>query len=157
MRLVVLESPFAGHPPRWARFFPPLAWLLAALQRRRNVRYARACVRDCLLRDEAPIASHLLYTQPGVLRDGIDGERTNGIVAGLTWGARADATVVYTDLGTSIGMQIGIKHACRNGRKVERRSLPGWRVARQRRVERIAVAVSLLTLAVGLAVLVGAR
>ena len=41
----------------------------------RNVRYARACVRDSLLRGEAPIASHLLYTQPGVLRDNVAGER----------------------------------------------------------------------------------
>jgi hypothetical protein len=157
-RLVVVESPFAGHAPRWARFVPPLSLLLAAIDRQRNVRYARACVRDCLRRrDEAPIASHLLYTQPGILRDEVHAEREQGIAAGLAWARRADATVVYTDLGTSRGMQAGIADACRNGRRVERRSLPGWFASRQRRAERIAVAVSLLVLAAGLVVLVGAR
>lgn len=64
MRLVVLESPYAGDVER-------------------NVRYARAAVRDCLDRGEAPIASHLLYTQPGVLDDLVPAERAMGIEAGL--------------------------------------------------------------------------
>lgn len=48
MRRVILESPFAGHVES-------------------NIEYARACIRDSLLRGEAPLASHLLYTQPGIL------------------------------------------------------------------------------------------
>lgn len=33
---------------------------------RRNLLYARACVRDSLMRGEIPFASHLFYTQPGI-------------------------------------------------------------------------------------------
>lgn len=56
MRLVIIESPFAGDVEK-------------------NTRYARACVRDSLLRGEAPIASHLLYTQGGILNDDVPAER----------------------------------------------------------------------------------
>jgi len=109
MRRVVIESPYAGN--LWQRFL--------------NRRYARACLRDCLDRDESPLASHLLYTQRGVLRDGDAGERARGIAAGLAWGQAADATVVYTDRGVSVGMRIGIDAAKRANRPVEFRSLSG--------------------------------
>lgn len=104
MRRVILESPFAGDVEA-------------------NVAYARDCLRDCLLRGEAPIASHLLYTQPGVLDDNIPAERALGITAGLAWGEGADATVVYTDRGVSRGMEYGIANAMSAGRVVEMRSL----------------------------------
>lgn len=107
MKLVIVESPYAGDIAR-------------------NVAYARAAVRDCLLRGEAPIASHLLYTQPGVLRDEVPEERQHGIDAGLAWGRVAEATVVYTDLGMSRGMEYGVANAEAAGRPVERRSLPEW-------------------------------
>jgi hypothetical protein len=48
------------------------------------------------LRGEAPIASHLLYTQPGVLNDGVPAERAHGIEAGLAWLRAADAIGVLT-------------------------------------------------------------
>lgn len=104
MRRVIVESPYAGDVER-------------------NVAYARAALRDSLSRGEAPIASHLLYTQPGILRDDEPLERQWGIDAGLAWGPVADATVVYTDLGISAGMQIGIDRAARDGRPVEYRTL----------------------------------
>jgi hypothetical protein len=104
MRRVILESPFAGDIER-------------------NVAYARACVRDSLSRGEAPIASHLLYTQPGVLRDEVPDERQWGIDAGLAWSAQAEATVVYTDHGISSGMKYGIANAEKAGRPIEFRSL----------------------------------
>ena len=104
MRLVIIESPFAGDVEL-------------------NVRYARACLRDCLLRGEAPLASHLLYTQPGVLDDNDPWERATGIEAGLAWGRAAEATVVYTDLGISPGMQQGVSRAHGEGRLVEYRAL----------------------------------
>ena len=46
---VILESPYAGDIER-------------------NIDYARKCLRHSLLLGESPIASHLLYTQIGVLR-----------------------------------------------------------------------------------------
>lgn len=107
MRLVIIESPYAGDVNR-------------------NVRYLRAAMRDCLLRGEAPFASHALYTQPGVLDDLIPGERGLGIEAGLRWGERADATVVYEDFGLTPGMLLGISRAKDCGRPVEFRKLEGW-------------------------------
>ena len=101
---VILESPYAGDVEA-------------------NVAYARRALRDCLLRGEAPIASHLLYTQPGVLDDLIPGERALGIEAGLAWGALAEKTVAYIDRGTSRGMQYGIDRANSEGRPVEYRTI----------------------------------
>lgn len=109
MRRVILESPYAGDVAR-------------------NVAYARACLRDSLLRGEAPIASHLLYTQPGVLDDQIPEERQMGIDAGLAWGVEAEATVVYTDYGISRGMRYGIDRAHREKRPVEYRALDATQV-----------------------------
>ena len=104
MRRVILESPYAGNIET-------------------NVAYARAAVRDSLLRGEAPIASHLLYTQPGVLHDEVPEERQHGIDAGLAWRDVADATVVYIDRGVTRGMEFGIATAREAGRLVEFRSL----------------------------------
>jgi hypothetical protein len=103
-RLVVLESPYAGDVDM-------------------NIAYARACLRDSLLRGEAPSASHLLYTQPGVLRDNDPDERRLGIDAGLAFGRAADASVVYVDLGVSAGMAHGIERAHDERRPVEKRRL----------------------------------
>jgi len=77
------------------------------------------------MRGESPIASHLLFTQEGVLNDKIPEERKLGIEAGLAWGAVAEKTVVYTDLGISEGMERGIERAEKEGRPVERRALGG--------------------------------
>lgn len=106
--LVILESPYAGETEAE----------IAA-----NLSYARNCIRDSLMRGEAPIASHLLYTQDGVLEDTQPQERDLGIRAGLAWGYAAQATVVYVDRGISQGMKFGIADARRNSRPVEFRSL----------------------------------
>ncbi|MDP3327198.1 hypothetical protein [Parvibaculum sp.] len=106
MKLVILESPYAGDIEA-------------------NVEYARACVRDSLSRGEAPIASHLLYTQPGILRDEVEEERQWGIDAGLSWRSVSEGTVVYTDRGISTGMKYGIAAAEAAGKTVEFRSILG--------------------------------
>jgi hypothetical protein len=103
-KLVILESPFAGDVEA-------------------NIKYARAAVRDSLLRGEAPIASHLLYTQEGILDDDVPEERAQGIDAGLAWRTVAEGTVVYTDLGISKGMEYGIQAAKDAGNPVEYRTL----------------------------------
>lgn len=107
MRLVVVESPYMGDTAT-------------------NVAYAQACLHDCIHRGEAPFASHLLYTQPGVLDDNIPEERTLGIRAGFEWGRKADAVIVYTDRGMSNGMRAGIAAAQSRGTPIEYRTLPGW-------------------------------
>ena len=76
----------------------------------KNVAYARRCVRDCLSRGEAPIASHLLLTQQ-ILDDTIPNERGLGIEAGLAWVHVADLMAVYTDLGISDGMENAMSRA----------------------------------------------
>ncbi len=104
MRLVILESPYAGDIER-------------------NITYARQCVKDALLHGDSPVASHLLYTQPGILDDNIPEERQMGIDAGLAWKKVADASVVYTDHGITKGMQYGIDAATKAGIPVEFRKL----------------------------------
>lgn len=103
-RLVIVESPYAGDIEA-------------------NEAYARAAMRDCLLLGDAPYASHLLYTQPGVLQDTDKAERKLGMEAGFAWGEMAEATIVYTDLGISAGMAAGIDRAESAGRPVEVRHL----------------------------------
>lgn len=105
MRLVVVESPLAGD-------------------RERNDRYLRACLLDCLRRGEAPFASHAVY--PQVLDDAKPEERSLGMNAGFAWRRAAAATVVYSDLGCSSGMKLGIEHALRVECPVEYRTLEGW-------------------------------
>lgn len=104
MRLVVLESPYAGGTSL-------------------NVDYARACMAHSLHLGEAPIASHLLYPQPGILDDTVKEERTLGIEAGFAWGAHAEAAVVYRDLGLSKGMIGGILQATSRDIPVENRRI----------------------------------
>ena len=111
MRRVQILSPFRGATPA---------------EQRRNVAYAQAALLDCLGRDEAPFAPHLLY--PAVLDDSEPEQRQQGISAGLEWMTAVDAAVVYTDLGISPGMAWEIRHAERLGVPVERRSLDGWAV-----------------------------
>lgn len=85
MILTIIESPFAGEIDL-------------------NIRFARRALRDSLLRGEAPIASHLLYTQPEVLSDHYPEERQLGIACGLAWLKHADRHAFYTDRGWSNGM-----------------------------------------------------
>ncbi len=94
-------------------------------QVRKNLLYARACVRDCLIRGEVPFASHLFYTQPGILDDNVPIERELGINAGkdLIESLPGIVTVVYQDLGISKGMQYGIERATSNNRTIEYRTL----------------------------------
>ena len=99
---VILESPFAGDV-------------------KKNIQYARECMRDSLERNEYPLASHLLY--PQVLEDTVPKERKLGIAAGLAWGEMAEKTVVYTDFGISKGMRQGIKDAKAKGREIEYRKI----------------------------------
>lgn len=89
---VIIESPFAGDIEA-------------------NIAYARACVRDSLKKGEVPLASHLLYTQDGVLRDEAPKERKLGMEAGWSMMRDADFVAVYTDRGISGGMEQGVERA----------------------------------------------
>ena len=104
MKKVIIESPYAGNIEQ-------------------NIKYARACLKDSLNRNEAPLASHLLYTQDGVLDDSIESERMNGINAGLAWIEFADLHVFYIDYGMSKGMEYGRSFSMGSGVQLEFRKI----------------------------------
>jgi hypothetical protein len=100
---VIVESPFAGGFA--------------------NVKYSRECLRDCLDRGESPFASHLLYTQKGILDDKISDERRRGIAAANGWLEVADHVAVYMDLGVTRGMLIGVVKAAKLNKPIHLRWL----------------------------------
>lgn len=105
MKLVIIESPYAGEVER-------------------NVAYAkRALLDSVLVRGEAPIASHLLFTQPDVLNDNLGGERSKGIQAGLEWQRVADVIAFYIDYGWSPGMADALQRAEDGKREIEFRKI----------------------------------
>ena len=113
MKLVVIESPYAGDV-------------------RRNVRYLQACIRDCIRRGESPYASHQMLTT--ALDDKVPEQRRTGIEAGLAWrrarwideegNIRRIVPVFYTDLGISSGMDLAARMYCEESVRYEERSLP---------------------------------
>lgn len=110
-KLVIIESPFR------AKF--------GSYSEGEAVFYARRAMRDSLLNhNEAPFASHLLYTQTGVLSDGLDSERKLGIEAGFAWKLIVP-TIFYTDLGWSDGMLQALDYCTDKGLPYRYRSLEG--------------------------------
>jgi len=96
-KLVIIESPYAGDIEA-------------------NTEYARAAMRDSLERGEYPIASHLLYPQPGILDEFNPAEREWGIRAGLAWRGVAELAAFYVDRGWSGGMKAALETYMREGR-----------------------------------------
>lgn len=109
--LIQLESPFAAASPE---------------EQRVNILYGRMAMRDCLLRGEAPMASHLIYAQPDVLDDDNPAERQLGMHAGFAWLDVVAYVVVYTDQGISAGMHQGIALAQSKGLTIIHRTLKHW-------------------------------
>lgn len=99
MRPAIIESPYAGESEK-------------------NRKYGRALVRWALANGYAPFASHLLYTQPGVLRDWVPDERELGIRAGLSYIPIVPVTLVGLDRGISPGMQAGLEARAREGGEI---------------------------------------
>ena len=106
MKRVILESPYKGNF-------------------KLNEMYGEFCMHDCIVNhNEAPYASHLLYTRDNVLRDTIPEERKLGIKAGFFWRECAEMTVFYTDLEMTSGMVQGIQDCDKKGHPYEIRVLP---------------------------------
>jgi hypothetical protein len=112
-KFVLMESPFRGNNYSSVEL---------------NVDYGRLCLHDCLIKGEAPFASHLLYTLPKVLNDKIPQERKMGMEAGWEIGKRADLSAVYVDLigdwSHFEGIAKGVVRAIQERRPVEFRNLP---------------------------------
>lgn len=107
MRLVILESPYSAKGG------------LGSVKA--NIAYAHQCAKNCILRGESPIASHLLYTQ--FLDDTNPTERELGIALGLAWRRAADCSVFYIDHGWSTGMRAALESAKRLNLPWELRAL----------------------------------
>jgi hypothetical protein len=106
MKRVVIESPYAGNIPV-------------------NEIYGEFCMHDCLVNhNEAPYASHLLYTRTWVLRDDHPEERKLGIEAGFFWRDVAEQSNFYVDLGITDGMHLGMDDCNDKGKPYKLRSLP---------------------------------
>lgn len=110
-RCVIIESPYSGNIEA-------------------NVEYARRCMQDSLKRGESPFLSHLLYTQHpqyGHVSDDDHEKQCIGrdacMEAAFEWTRRADAVILYTDLGISSGMERGMAAAMRFKKLVEYRTL----------------------------------
>lgn len=101
---ILIESPYAGDV-------------------RENVVYAKRAVLDCKKRNEAAYASHLFYTQDGLLDDTNPEERKFGIEAGLLWGECAHLVAFYIDRGWSNGMKAAFHIAKARGTKMVLRHL----------------------------------
>ena len=87
---------------------------------RRNVLYARAACKHALGMGYAPYASHLFFTQPGILDDKVPAERELGMEAGKALIRESAAfSLFYLDLGMSGGMRWGKEDARRHGRAIE--------------------------------------
>lgn len=74
-----------------------------------NRMYITECIRDSLLRGEAPIINRFLYnfaSDPTVPE-----ELEHSLQAGLSWGRCASSTVVYTDYGVTSNMEQDIQDA----------------------------------------------
>lgn len=102
--LVIVESPFGGDVEY-------------------NIAYAKRAVHDCMIRGEAPIASHLLFTQPGVLDDDKPEERKLGIACGLAWYQAKVLVAAYVDLGISPGMKDALEYADATMTPIEYRTI----------------------------------
>lgn len=122
MSRVFIATPYAEPwPPNEKDYIGSyLTWL-----DRPNVVFAQACLADSLRRGEIPFAPHLLYTQPGILRDEDPTERARGMAAGQSFLQTCDALVVYCDRGVSSGMKIEIAIARKLGKTIIARRLDG--------------------------------
>jgi hypothetical protein len=91
MKRVIIESPYRGANQA---------------ERLRNASYLKRCIRDCIMHNESPYASHGLL--PGALDEDKAQERLLGIQAGYEWWFAAEAIIFYVDYGWSTGMTIAL-------------------------------------------------
>lgn len=103
---VIVESPFKGETVE---------------ERMENIKYARAACRDAVMKQEIPMASHLLY--PQFLAEENPHERNIGIQSGYVWWDIADKIIFYIDRGMSDGMLEALRKAANEKRVFEFRYL----------------------------------
>lgn len=116
------KAALAAHEGIWRRVILESPWRATSRQEyERNLAYARACINDCLQRNESPYASHIMLA-PGLVETDQE-QRLRGIAAGFEWHQAASLQVVYIDLGMTDGMARAVERASARGLKVEFRRL----------------------------------
>lgn len=90
----------------------------------KNLEYARQCCHWVFEQGGVPFASHLFYTQEGMLDDTNKDERNKGIEAGFFIGGFAEKVFVFYDKGISKGMKLGVQKALERDQDIEFVSLP---------------------------------
>lgn len=88
---VIIETPYGSNPEFYSI-------------------YAKKCMKDSTERNEAPLASHILYADSGVLDDHQPEERKLGIELGYAWLKKAEYVVFCTDFGWSNGMREALNY-----------------------------------------------
>lgn len=105
MKIADIESPYNGESPEIIK---------------RNILYARIACRWALDHGFFPYASHLFFTQPGILDDKDPTERHLGIDAGKEIIAKsATHSLFFLDFGESSGMTYGRRLAEKAGREIQ--------------------------------------
>jgi hypothetical protein len=105
-KATVVLSPFAAEDPAKAS---------------RMDRYAKRCVQDSLLKNEAPVANHYFYHE--VLNSNLSIDRDIGLQSQLTWIKHADLVAVYIDMGITQAMELAINVAKLSNRSLEFRKI----------------------------------
>jgi len=105
-KAAVILSPFMAEDPSQAR---------------RMERYAKRCLQDSVLKNEAPVANHYFYYE--VLNSNLSIERDIGLQSQLIWIKHADLVVVYIDMGITQAMELAINVAKIANKRLEYRSI----------------------------------
>lgn len=84
-------------------------------------RYGKRATRDSIIKNEAPLASHLFFYS--VLSDKDPIERDIGLQSQLSWLKVADIVAVYVDFGITPAMKVAINNAKLLQKKIEYRTI----------------------------------
>ena len=107
-----IKSPNLKHDPVYKKLI------------NKNLESARQCCHWVFEQGGVPFASHLFYTQEGMLDDTNKDERNKGIEAGFFIGGFAEKVCVFYDKGISKGMKLGVQKALERDQDIEFVSLP---------------------------------
>ena len=105
-KAVIVLSPFMAEDPALAM---------------KMQRYAARAIKDSLMKNEAPLASYVFYSDALSPKNPI--ERDIGLQAQLTWLKGCDILAVYMDFGITPAMQVVINNAMLKVKRIEYRTI----------------------------------
>lgn len=105
-KAVLIVSPFVQEDPANAS---------------KMMRYAERATRDSLLKNEAPLATHVFY--PSVISTKNPIERDTGLQSQLSWVKGCDVVAAYIDFGITPAMQVVLNQAILKSKRIEYRTI----------------------------------